>query len=155
MVQADSVGAKNLAKAATSGVGFLPPDATLEQCQELLKRGVDATAAPSVADDTKNSFRLLLTESQVAEEADAARANYSTSYTEMELGVPKTPSAIEELMKRGGTKRPSDAGDNCVLEFFRKEIQMPTGFFAAVSNPTACKANMQAGNREYKDVTLY
>ena len=42
VVDTDSIGAKNLAKAATAGVGFLSPDATFEECSALIQRGVEA-----------------------------------------------------------------------------------------------------------------
>ena len=44
VVALDPIGAKNLAEAATAGVGFLSPDAAYEEYQNLMKRGAEALA---------------------------------------------------------------------------------------------------------------
>jgi len=82
VVAADSTGAKNLAKAATSGVGFLSPDATYEECVLLVKRGTDALVSDRTLEEIDKALEEVEQEGTDKTSAQQAFMTYAEGFAQ-------------------------------------------------------------------------
>ena len=169
VIEIDSNGAKNLLKAATSGIGVLNPDASLEECKELLARGNAAFTSNDLFTETGNIIGSIVADCGNKEVSDNAFKVHAESYHPSEVSEDATKQAVTQLLAKGVKRKDASGGlaasvgtalsgvagiftsaagpsnESLVkyTTFFEKDVALPDGLFAGLVSDIEINKNIQ------------